>query len=227
MKKKLLTLVLSAVLCLGMSVTAFAAPSPTVSTSAGVAVVNGQNVSVNVTPGFGSSLSTNQSTVVNDLQAQIANKGTEAAYKDLIASKTSAKVSSISATGVVDIQAPAGVDISAGVPITFSANGIKPGDTIIVLHLKADGTWESISATAGDGVITGTFTSLSPVVYMKVTLAPTNTNKVAAASTPADNNTAATSPKTQEANMNIVVLLMAVAAAGVIAYGKRRSIVNK
>lgn len=225
MKKKLLTVVLSTVLCIGMTMTALAAPSPSVTSSSAVAVVDGQNISVSVVSGYGNNLSSAQSTVVNELQSSLATaENPEKVYMDLIKAQTSAKVDKINSMGVVDIVAPAGVDLSKGVPITFSANGINAGDQVIVLHLTAAGTWESISATAGNGTITGTFRSLSPVIYFKVSLTPNYTNTVTSA--PASNDT--TSPKTGETNMPIAVLVMTLlAGCGIVVYGKRRNSMNK
>lgn len=52
-------------------------------------------------------------------------------------------------------------------------NGLKADDTIVVLHYKADGTWEVIPATVrvaanGDVYAEATFTSLSPVAFVRM-----------------------------------------------------------
>lgn len=64
-----------------------------------------------------------------------------------------------------------GEELAAGITATFSAPSISSGDRIVVLHLKADGTWEQINASAGNGTITGVFYSFSPVFYAKYTTA--------------------------------------------------------
>ena len=63
-------------------------------------------------------------------------------------------------------------------------------DQIVVLHVKNDGTIECVPATAGDGCITATFTSLSPVAWFKVS----NAEKITA-----------TSPKTGESFWSFIM----------------------
>lgn len=82
------------------------------------------------------------------------------------------KVSKVLAAGTLDLAIEGGVDISKGAKITFTdaniAEQVKSGDKVIVLHVKHDGTIEYLPAVAGDGTITATFTSLSPVAWYKV-----------------------------------------------------------
>lgn len=81
-------------------------------------------------------------------------------------------VTSITAGGVLEVSITNGADISGGKSITFSdeniAANVKSGDTIALLHVKHDGSIEYLPAVAGDGTITATFTSLSPVAWFKV-----------------------------------------------------------
>ena len=95
--------------------------------------------------------------------------------------------SSITNGGTLDISEKNGVDISTGVQVTFTDDNIVANvtskDTVIVLHVKHDGTIERFPAVAGDGTIKATFTSLSPVAWFKVSNAE---------------NTTAVSPKTGE-----------------------------
>lgn len=53
--------------------------------------------------------------------------------------------------------------------ITFTVNGIKAGDKVILLHyVDATKGWEKIDTTTGNGTVTATFNSLSPVAFIKV-----------------------------------------------------------
>ena len=53
--------------------------------------------------------------------------------------------------------------------ITFKVNGIKAGDKVILLHyVDATKGWEKIDTTTGNGTVTATFNSLSPVAFIKV-----------------------------------------------------------
>lgn len=181
MKKKILTAVLSMVLCLGMSTSVFAASSVTGSTQGAYATVNGQQIKVQVS----------QTMSYNEVQSEKVDKALadkfnnvdwtevkteeerEAIYSkiyvEFIKETIGVTVSGVESMNIRDIKAPAGVDMSAGVPITFATPGIAAGDSVIVIHLTAAGEWENIPAVAGNGEITGTFTSLSPVFYFKVT----------------------------------------------------------
>lgn len=69
---------------------------------------------------------------------------------------------------VVDVKY-AGTIPAGGVAITLYAAGVKKGDNIVLLHQKADGTWEQIKPSiVGDGYVTAVFTNLSPVAIVKL-----------------------------------------------------------
>lgn len=180
MKKKLLTLVLSAVLCLGMSTTVLASPSTSQSASGAYATVGGQQVEI----GVSSMLDVNEAqaeAMTAALYSKFENVDWSAmteeemiefnneVYTSFIQETIGVTVAGVELTDFVDLKNTTGADLSAGVSITFPATGISAGDSIIVIHLTDAGEWEHIPAVAGDGVITGTFTSLSPVYYFKVT----------------------------------------------------------
>ncbi len=51
--------------------------------------------------------------------------------------------------------------------ITFNVGGVVAGQKIMVLHQLDDGSWEKITPDAvGNGTVTATFTSLSPVAFV-------------------------------------------------------------
>ncbi len=51
--------------------------------------------------------------------------------------------------------------------ITFNVGGVVAGQKIAVLHQLADGSWEVLTPDAvGNGTVTVTFTSLSPVAFV-------------------------------------------------------------
>lgn len=85
------------------------------------------------------------------------------------------------------------------ITIPFSVKGVKAGDNIIVMHKKSDGTWEQIKPDkVEDGVVTVTFTSLSPVAFIHVGSAA-NGNGAAATKTAAKGVLGASrSPKTYD-----------------------------
>ena len=53
--------------------------------------------------------------------------------------------------------------------ITFKVNGIKAGDKVILLHHVSDANgWEKLDTITGNGTVTATFNSLSPVAFIKL-----------------------------------------------------------
>ena len=56
-----------------------------------------------------------------------------------------------------------------GVAITLKVDGIKAGDSVFIIHYTSATTYEVLEAIAGDGTVTATFKSLSPVAIVKYT----------------------------------------------------------
>lgn len=259
MKKKFLATVLSAVLCLGMATTVFGAQSSSADNSAmtGTTVIGGQTVDVTVnhivwnsegivSREMGSFLQKNNA-IWDDssLTEEEQYKKQDALYSEFFKEKTNLNVTVNGAVGSCDLSLPEGVSIpEGGVKITFPAPWIEKDDTVAVIHMKADGTWEIISdAIAGDGVITGTFTSLSPVLFAAVepktavngTVSETSSGNGGyspeyyeqlkadkAAGEAAASSATATSPKTGDSAMPFVIVLAAGALCGAAVVVKRR-----
>ena len=73
---------------------------------------------------------------------------------------------------VVNVQAD-DVEVTTDKPITlsFPVAGVKAGDAIMILHFTGE-KWETIAPDAvEDGKVTATFTSLSPIAIVKLTVA--------------------------------------------------------
>lgn len=159
MKKRLIALFSAALLVAGMTMTVAAAPSPA---ATGVVTgiekaVNKDNVAVEV---VAENLPADQYATeiayiknVDNLKKELGSS-----YKDGMA---------IIDTKNVRVVGDASL-IAWPVTITFTAKSIKATDDVVMLHYNVtDSKWEVIKATAGDGTITGTFNSLSPVVFVK------------------------------------------------------------
>lgn len=74
----------------------------------------------------------------------------------------------------VEIQGDASL-VKFPLTITFKVNGIKAGDKVILLHYVDDAKgWEKIDTTTGNGTVTATFNSLSPVAFIKLADATTS-----------------------------------------------------
>ncbi|MBU5472024.1 hypothetical protein [Roseburia sp. MSJ-14] len=131
-----------------------------------------------------------------------------------------------------------------GIDVTINAPYAGKGDyTYYIFHCKADGTWEYIPTTEGDGTLSGRFTSFSPVFIMRVpkTNAPetpsesTETTKpVAIGSTgtaSAQNVTSTTSkttaPKTGDViGIYVAGMLAILSMAGIVVYVKREKVIK-
>ena len=171
--KKLLSIVFTLALIFCLSATVFAAPS-----TEETVTVNG------ATDGNGASLTV----TLADTSTTITSE--EAADE---VGATAATV-----LGIRDVTVPDGTTFP--VTITFNVEGVATGDTVYCLHWNGS-SWDKLDATAGDGTITCTFSSLSPVAF------------VAEASS--------TSPQTNEGMYIVIVGIIAIAALAT-AYGVSR-----
>lgn len=159
MKKRLMALICVALLTVGMTMTVAAAPSPAADgIVTGVEkAVNKDNVAVEV---VAENLSADQYATEMAYIKNVDNLKKElgTAYKDGMA---------IIDTKNVKVVGEASL-IAWPVTITFTAKSIKATDDVVMLHYnETNKAWEVIKATVGDGTITGTFNSLSLVVFVK------------------------------------------------------------
>lgn len=198
---KTLGVVLATVACIGM--TTFAADeytSPSASTPAGDASAvtdnNGSEVEVTISTNFDAA---HQAAV----DAIKTASGFDAVVKSLnLTSVLNTAAENISLVDVKEVSVPEGTKFP--ITITFSVSGITANSKATLLHY--DGTaWENIKTTVGEGTLTGTFDSLSPVAFVvdKTTVGTTSNG--------------ATSPKTSAAApaaAGVVALLAAAAVVG-------------
>lgn len=202
MKKKLVCL-LTALTVLSCAVPVFAAQSSTATQPVVGATTSNPNVKVEV-----------QQTVTETVKAEAhvqAETAAKALAEKLVAAgnltETQAAEVKASVLAVVEINVDiANEDIPAeGISLTITADGVKAGDNIVLLHQKKDGTWETITpSSVKDGEITATFTSFSPVAIVKMEV-PTTT----------ETKTDETSPKTGVLPVLPVAALVCVAGAAV------------
>lgn len=174
--KKVVSVVAALVMCLAMSVTCFAA-SPVKVTAK----------SSNVTVG---EVSTEQAAAIEkvatkeSLKAILGDKFTEAA----------------SVIATFDLTGTAG-------EVELNVTGIAQGDSVVVLHwVDGDMTKapEVLAATAGDGTIKFTTSSLSPFAIVKLASA-----------------TGSASPKTGETTMAVMALML-ISAAGIVVLNRKK-----
>ena len=175
--KKVVSVMAALILCFAMSVTCFAASPVKVTAKA-------TNVTV-------AEVTEKQATAI----AQVATKE---GLKTVLGDKFT-ETASVIAT--FDLQGTAG-------EVELNVTGIKAGDSVVVLHwVDGDMTKapEVLSATASDGAIKFTTSSLSPFAIVKLASA----------------DGSAASPKTGEATMAVVALML-LSAAGIVVLNRKK-----
>lgn len=178
MKMKLtgiLALGLAMALTFGMTVSA--APSTSTDTHTPAPAPEAQSEAQQPSMGFVTGVVANKKLVVGGVEVEVADFKVEAVSNEVVAkAQEQAKVMVAPNATVLkafDVPAPAGIDYSKGVQITFAVPGIMAGQSIAVLHQKADGTWESLPVNhVGQDSVTATFTSFSPVAIVSYAASP-------------------------------------------------------
>lgn len=218
MRKRVIAVLCAAVMVLGAATTAFAAPSPAVP-----GVVTGTSEVVDA-----------DGNVVEGLEI----KDVPEEYKEVVEEiKDIEKIKELlgdefeegmQVVDVKDVTVPEGTKFP--VTITFTVTGVTKGSKVKVLHYDTDKKeWEVIEAIAGDGTITATFESLSPVAFV-VDKKAVEANQSSAGTTNIDTSgssgASATSPKTGETPVGTYAGIIAVFAAigmGIAYYKKRKA----
>lgn len=112
------------------------------------------------------------------------------------------------------------------VTITFNVDGVTAGSQVIVLHY-VNGAWKQETATAGNGTVSITLESLSPIAIYVEPAAAGNGNGTGTGTgsgNTAAGNGAKVSPKTGSAPMmTYVVVIAAAAVAGMCITRKKHA----
>ena len=270
MKKRLFALVAAVVMTLSMGMTAMAAPSPTVTNSlagkfaeSATAVINGETVNLDLDWGLRREKLTQQQCESVDYYYPMEVTRTDEEWQKLMqkqderARELFEKVMGYRDESVVindwfGLALPQGYTMPAeGVDVTINAPYAGKGVyTYYIFHCKADGTWEYIPTTEGDGTLSGRFTSFSPIFIMRVpkanTLAPSGNNEapstgnaeaikpatVGNTTTTSTQNAASatsttTAPKTGEfTGIYVAGMIAMLSVAGIVVYIKREKAVR-
>lgn len=138
--KRISSLVLAFALMLSFTMSAFAAPSPTVNVKATKVMVNGKSIDISKLKITKTKVTVDPATVDPSL------KNMAIAY-------------------AVDVSLD-GVDFDE-VSITFAIPSIQKDENVKVLHLQKDDKWEVLTPeSVEDQEVTVTFKSLSPVLFL-------------------------------------------------------------
>lgn len=186
MKKKTITgLVLSALLVFMMATTVLGASSTTTNTQPTTQTTEQSVHDANEAAALAAQAAAAQA-------AAAAAQQTAVVYSSGVAA-TGATVNGVAVTPVVSTLAPATVQsaqaaaatlVSPGATVlkafdlsipgytggtvtaTLAVSGVVAGQNVAVLHQQHNGVWERVPSTTGNGSVTATFTSLSPVAIV-------------------------------------------------------------
>ena len=226
--KKFIALACAAVLTVASAVTAFAQPS--VSVSGVVTTVS------SATDKDGNAVNATISEVPAEYASAVAEVKTTEKLKELLGSDYT---STMQVVDVKDVIVPAGTVFP--VTISFKVAGVTASTKVTVLHYDTTKkAWEKLEGKAGDGTITATFTSLSPVAFVvdkatatsttttnkgttnKGTTSSTTGSKTTSSTTGSKTASSTTSPKTGETNVMMYAGIVAVAAVAGMAVTRRK-----
>lgn len=208
--KKAVAVVTAALTICAMSVTAFAqgsVKSTGVVTAGGAKDVNGNTVQTTL-----SSIPAEYAAAVSEIKT---TDGLKAVLGD-------AFVEGMEVVDAMDVSVPEGTPMP--VTITFDVPGVGTGTKVAVLHYNGS-AWEVIEATAGNGTITATFTSLSPVAFVVDKNTKTGTTSTTTSNS-TSSSSSSVSPKTGEnTGMLASAAVVAVLAlgAGCVFFAKRKN----
>ncbi len=209
--KKLIAFVCAAVLTVSTAVTALAQPSVTVT-----GVVTGTQTA---TDKNGNTVTVEIQEVPEEYADAVAEVKTAEKLKELLGD---AYTEGMEVVDVKDITVPEGTEFP--VTITFTVTGVTETSKVAVLHYDTTAKkWEKVESKAGNGTITATFTSLSPVAFVVDKNTVSSSSSTTAGSTSTSGSTSGTtSPKTGEANVMMWAGMVAVAALAGMAVTYRR-----
>lgn len=192
MKKRLFALATAVVMTLSMGMPAMAASSPEVNDTpsdelsgkfaeSATAIIDGKEVQLDFTFRMYNIIQEANEAQYKQLKYYVlVDEDTQTERsKDLFEKIMGYRNEEVSWNDYCGLSLPAGYTMPAeGVDVTIKAPYAGKGVyTYYIFHCKADGTWEYIPTTEGEGTLSGRFTSFSPVFIMRVpkTEAPGNT----------------------------------------------------
>jgi len=223
-KKKLA--VMATVLCLTVTsvVSAFGATSPSTSESDSTSNVT---LDQNTTSALSDSLpvataDADKVTAVEEGGSKLDDGITlhvssisEADYQDLLSKVTSGTPVAQAEVYVTRDSDNATLSL-ASLTLTMNVSGASASKSYVVYHKKADGTYETVNATSGNGTVTFTITGCSPLIVVELpeSAASTTTSSTVSSSDSATGvNTSTTSPKTGETVTASLIALISLAGA--------------
>lgn len=215
--KKFLAFVCAAVLTVASAVTAFAQPSVTVNgVVTGIASATDKNknaaelVMEDGTDTTFAKYTDEQKKLINAIKDQ-------ATLKTLLGDKYT---DGMTVVDLKDVYVKGNGTVEFPLTITFKVTGVNANSKAAVLHFNTEtNTWEVLDTVVGEGTLTATFNSLSPVVFV---VDKTTASNITGSTSTGSSST--TSPKTGEANVMAMaggIALLAIAGMAVVTRRKR------
>ena len=164
MKKRILALVAAATLVMGMTMSVSAAGSSSsasvvVPSTSAIASTGSQTITANTVNEFAQT--TTVTTTVAGAKIEAASTDTAATA---VAEAKAVYGDNAFVASVVNLTVPAG---TGAAEFTLGCPNVWKGQTVTILHQKADGTWEKIAPSkVGNNYVTFTLTSYSPVAIV-------------------------------------------------------------
>lgn len=196
--KKMMSMLAAIVMVLAMTVTAFAAPSP----SEDQKVVSG-----NVTLADGTKITVDAATASDYITLSNASYNATAPEGYSILSST-------------DVTLADGV---SSMDVVLSVQGVKKGEKVVVMQY-VDGEWVTLTGVAvADNQVQVTITKSGTLAVCVASASTTNNGTATTTTTSktASTTSSTTSPKTGEANMAVVALLAIAFAGAAVVAGKK------
>lgn len=209
--KKIVALLMTAVMTIGMATAAFAAPSPQPTTGTIVAGKNasGQNVDLSKVK-TSDNYSTNDAPGVEKIKAN-----PQSVLKDAVGA---ANANGYGLAYVTNITADS--DVQFPLTLTFKVNGVNSTSKVVVLRY-VNGQWVQINGVVGDGNVTVTVDGASPIAFYVLNTNAASGNNGANGANGTDGSKVV-SPKTGSAPVMMCVVAVAVAAAAGMCVTSRR-----
>ena len=207
--KKVVALLMAAVLTVGMTVTAFAAPSPSANADIVTAAKDADGNAVDLSD-----------IIVSENYDAAEQSAVKAVLASVVGQSTAANYSLALLRDVKVIG-----NVKFPVTLTFKIAGVTASSKVIVLHYY-DGSWHQENPTVGDGTVTVTFDRLSPVAfYVQNANGSGNGGNGGNGANGNGSGSQVVSPKTGSSPvMMYAVIAAVVAAAGMcVTYKKKRA----
>lgn len=154
------------------------------------------------------------------VDAFLAEYGVQAAVNEELKNKvgSSAKSADLDMLAMFDVTAnQAALDLintAGSATFTVSVSGVKASGTYIAVHFKDDGSAEVIPCTAGDGTVTLTMSSFSPVMILSY--------KEGSSTKPATAGKTANTSDNNNVMLYAGIMGVAIVAAGVVFFSTRK-----